>query len=300
MKVIMPIKVTPEDIVFTTAEDTDPLWSADATYSKSQRVIYDGRDGPSVYQSVADGNAGNKPDVSPDDWVRRGSTARWAPFDDSVSTVALTEGGYLCRFRLSKRFESIALLGLQGAGAIVRVFNARGELAIERQVDLRGNRNTTGWKSYFFGEFSPRRDVTIRNIPPLGRGLLVEVEVTGQGMAGVGEISAGMELDFGCVEHGVTHGTRNWRRIESNLFGDERLVKVGKAKRNSAQIRIPKNKHRAISNQLTEIEDLTAVFIGSEDPDYEPLVVHGYLERWEILIDYPKYSLVSLSINGRK
>lgn len=300
MKVIMPIKVRPEDIVSSTAVDTEPLWAKDETYAKGVRVQFDGTDGPSIYQSVADGNTDNQPDISPDDWGRYGSTKRWAPFDESVSTPALSEDGYTTSFVLNGRFEAIALFGLRGAKAQVRVFNKSDEVAFEREVELRGDRLTVGWKSYFFGEFSPRRDVVIRNIPPLGRGLRVEVKVLGQGSVGLSEILAGMVLDFGCVERGVTHGTRTWHRVQVSPFGDELLKRVASAKRNNPQIRIPKNKHRAISSWLTDLENVVAAYIGSEDPDYEALIVHGYLEKWEILIDYPIYSLVSLHINGLK
>lgn len=300
MKVIMPVKVNPDDIVDASVIDLEPAWDASHPYSKGERVVFDGRDGPSIYQSVGEGNEGNQPDISPDDWGRYGSTRRWAPFDDSVSTAALSEDGYTCSFRVSSRFEAIALFGLRGSRVQVRIFNKSDELIFEREEDLRGNRLTTGWKSYFFGEFSPRRDVVLRNIPPFGRGLLVEVEVFGVGLTGLSEISVGMVLDFGCVEFGVTHGTRTWHRVQASPFGDELLQRVASAKRNNPQIRIPKRKHRAITGWLTDLESKVAVYIGSDDPDYEALIVHGYLEKWEILIDYPTYSLVSLNINGLK
>lgn len=299
MKVIRPIKIKPSDLIESTAIDTTPDWDINQTYQHGDRAVFEDEFGPSIYQSTQKNNKGNVPDQSPDDWVRRFATNWWAPFDGTVSTASMSENGYKCTFQPKGRFESIAIFGLRGVDVKIRVKLGDNEV-FTKDVSLRGNRVTTGWKSYFFGEFDPVRDIVVRGIPPVGRSSIVEVEVVGVGQVGVGEILVGMFLDMGVVEHGAEHGSRSFTRITQNPFGDETLLKIKGAKRNSYQLRIPKNRHRLITNWLVELDGVSAVFIGSDDPDYEAFVVLGYLKDWFIAVDYPKYSLANIQINGLK
>lgn len=301
MKVIKPVPILPASIIDSTATDSEPLWDVEATYERGAQVIYEGKDGPSIYQSAAGGNRGLHPDRNPDDWVRRRPTNRWAPFDGVASRTSTSEDGFSVQFAPGARFEAVALFGLKGVRAKITVTIPSAETPVfEREVSLRGDRITTSWKEYFFGGFNYISDIVIRGIPPYGAGAVVCVEVFGSGQVGVGEILLGMVREIGCVEYGARHGIRDYTQIKENEFGDTLIVKGAHAKRSNLTLYIEKSKHRAATKILTEITGIPAVYIGSEDPQYEALVIFGYVKDWEISIDHPTVSSITMQINGLK
>ena len=300
MKVIRPAKITPGFILSSSAlENTEPDWVSDDVYTKGARVLYtDRRHGPSVYQSAGDENTGNRPDVSPDDWVRVGPTNSWAPFDGSATTIAETEGGFECSFRVSEMFNSLAFFEVYGAKLTVEVRLEEGiEPIFTHEQNLIDNSMVVDAYTYCFAPFDYIRDGIIKGIPPY-HNAIVALTIEGEGRTGIGEIIIGTIAELGCTEYGATHGIRDYSRIHEDDFGNRYMQQGSWAKTNDLQIFVEKGKHRYVSRILTELRSVPTVFIGSENPQHEPLIVFGSIKDWRGIIQYPTKTLINIEIQG--
>lgn len=301
MKIISPVKITPEMIVSTTAVDTEPVWVASSTYTKGGRAIYDGKDGPSVYQSVAGGNRSNPPDSSPDDWVRVGPTNKWALFDGSASTLSRSEDGFEIAFQTGEAVDSLAFFEAQGESITVTMtIEPDNEVVFEQTIPLLNDVMIFDWYTYFFEPFDFIRDGLVKNIPPYGSTATIHIRVEGVGEAGVGEIVVGTLTEIGETERGAKHGIRDYSRVKEDDFGNIYLQQGAWAKRGDFSIFVDKARLRYVSRTLTDLRGTPIVIIGSDDPDYEPLIIFGFIKEWLNAIDYPSKSLLNLDIQGLK
>lgn len=301
MELIRPVKMTPDMIVSTTAVDTEPEWASGETCSKGARRIYNGKDGPSVYQSAADGNEGHQPDASPDDWVRVGPTNRWALFDGSASTLSASENGFEIAFQPGEAVDSLAFFEVQGTSITVKMtIEPDNEVVFQRTIPLLNDAMIVDWYTYFFEPFDFIRDGVIKGLPPYGSGATIYVSVEGGGEVGVGEIVTGTLTEIGETERGAKHGIRDYSQVKEDTFGNVYLQQGAWAKRGDFSIFVDKARLRYVSRTLTDLRGTPIVIIGSDDPDYEPLIIFGFIKEWLNAIDYPSKSLINLDIQGLK
>ncbi len=57
-------------------------------------------------------------------------------------------------------------------------------------------------------------------------------------------------------------------------------------------------KLRYVSKLLSDIRATPTVWVGSEDPQYEPLVIFGFYKDYTVDITYPTASLTRIEIEG--
>lgn len=300
MNVIRPVKMTPDMILSSTAlENTEPDWLAQTTYTQGARVIYlDRKHGPSVFQSAGNENKGSVPDRSPDDWVRVGPTNRWAMFDGSASTLSESEGGFECSFRVSEMFNSVAFFEIYGTKLIVTARLSEEEHPFfTHEQNLIDNSMVVDAYTYCFSPFDYIRDGVIKGVPPFYN-VIVTVSIEGQVRTGVGEMIVGEMVELGCTEYGATHGIRDYSRIHEDDFGNRYMQQGNWAKTSNLQVFVDKGKHRYVSRILTELRATPTVFIGSENPQHEPLIVFGSIKDWRGIIQYPNKTLINVEIHG--
>lgn len=299
MELIRPVKMTPDMIVSTTAVNTEQEWTSSDTYTKGERRIYNGNRGPSVYQSAIDGNKDNQPDKSPDEWVRVGPTNQWALFDGSASTLSKSEDGFEISFIPGEMVDSLAFFEVKGTEITVSVtIDPDDEVVFERTILLLNDAMIVDWYAYFFEPFDFIRDGLIKDIPPYGSTATIHVRIEGVGETGVGEIVIGTLTEIGETEHGASHGIRDYSRAKEDDFGNVHLQQGAWAKRADFSVFVDKARHRYVSRVLTELRSVPTVFIGSDDPDYEPLILFGFIKDWRNAVNYPTKSLINLDIQG--
>lgn len=300
MKVIRPVEIKPDDILHSTAPDnTEQAWSKSKSYARGERVIfYTERFGPSVYQSAGDDNKENAPDRSPDDWVRVGPTNRWAMFDGSASTLSESKGGFECSFQVTEMFNSLAFFEIYGTKLIVTAkLKDSSELFFTHEQSLIDNSMVVDGYTYCFAPFDYIRDGVIKGVPPF-YDVVLTLRIEGESRTGVGEVIVGNLADLGCTQYGATHGIRDYSRIHEDDFGNRYMQQGNWAKTNDLQVFVDKGKHRYVSRVLTELRAKPTVFIGSEIPQHEPLIVFGSIKDWRGVIEYPTRTLVNIEIQG--
>lgn len=302
MKLIRPVEITPSMIASTTAVDSEAKWTVSSTYAKGERRIYHGNRGPSIYQSVIGGNQGNQPDMSPDEWVRVGPTNVWAPFDGSASTISNSQDGYEISISMTEMFDTMAFFEAHGNEIQIKVTldYENDEVVFDKTIGLQDDSRIIDWYAYFLADFDFLRDGVVQDIPPYGAGATVHIKVTGVGFTGVGEILLGTMVEIGEVEMGATHGIRDYSRVKEDDFGNVTMQQGGWSKKANMLLFVDKSMHRYASRTLTDLRHIPTAFIGSDDPDYEPLIIFGFIKDWGAEVQYPTKTLINIEIQGLK
>lgn len=108
-------------------EDDYPEWASGTTYANGDRVISVASH--SVFESTADSNTGNDPDVAanvvPDTgkWVRVGSTNRWRAFDRSIGQSVSRSGSIKYTLECTTMITAIGLKGIRASSVRLRIVN---------------------------------------------------------------------------------------------------------------------------------------------------------------------------------
>lgn len=292
MKVIKPVVIDDSKLVSSSVPETDYAEYDNAVdYLVGQRVKYV----HVVYECVQTPNVGNAPDLSPLYWAQIGPTNRWLMFDQEVSTQTVADDeitvvvtpGY---------FNSMALLGLDGTRLDIEVRNgAGGEVVYEQTVHLDAA-IIINWYEYFFEPKDLRVQTVFTGIPPYG---LAYVTVTISGIqVKCGSLIFGTSYDVGETQHGASVGIIDFSRKETTETGAARLNKRKFSRRSTTQLMLDNAVLSKVYKLLSGLRATPCVWIGSDDPTYEPLVIFGFYRDFSIDIAYPTASYCSLEIEG--
>jgi hypothetical protein len=154
------------------------------------------------------------------------------------------------------------------------------------------------WYMYFFEPYDFRRDVVLTNIPPYSTAVInISIVNTGSTSA-IGNVVLGNIAELGGTQYGVGVGIRDYSIKETDDFGNTTFLVRAFSKRMQAQVFLNNSSLNYVVRTLTSLRAVPAVWIGSESPELEPLIVYGFYRDFNIDISYPTSSLCSIEIEG--
>lgn len=290
MKILKPVKINEGNIESSNTSEDFPDWSA-GSYSENDTVVHN----LSIWESLSNDNT-DEPSESSLEWLRIGPSNFWAMFDSSVSTQTVKSSGSLVvELRLSDVINSIALLNLSGNKLTVEIEDDIDGLVYEKEVELDAT-VILDWQMYFFEPTLQLRDIVLTDLPLYG-GALIRITIESDDVA-IGELLLGRTYEVGGTQYGLNFGVRDYSVKETDSFGRTFFRERDFSKRMSPTVFIKNSSLNFTSRLLTDIRATPTVFIGSEDPRFEPLIVYGYLRDWGIEIPYPEDSLLRLEVEG--
>lgn len=296
MKAIRPITILSSDIISTTAVETVPAYNAGTNYAVGARVLFQ----DFIYESLQTPNTGNTPSTSPTFWLRVRPSNPTAMFDSTVSTQTTANSSLVVNIKINSAINSVAFLNITSASLLrVRLIDKSvtpNIVVFDRSINLDAS-IVTDWYEYFFSDFELRSDLVITDIPPYGNSQL-EVTLTGAGTVGIGLLMVGTTFDLGLTRLGVSVGIRDYSVKETDQFGSTIFVQRDFSKRMSPTVFVENTRLNAVTKVLTKLRATPTVFIGSEEAEFESLIVFGFLRDWNIEIPYPNNSLLSLEVEG--
>lgn len=292
MKVIKPITVTNSMLVSSTLpEDDYPPYDPLIDYTVGNRVVYQHQ----IYECVETPNIGHTPGVSPQYWAAIEPTNRWLMFDQEVGTQSVADG-QMTVVVTPGYFNSIALLGIDGTSLHIEVRNgAGGDVVYERTVALDAA-IITNWYEYFFEPKDLRVQTIFTGIPPYGLAY-VTVTISGE-RTKCGSLIFGSAYDIGGTRYGASVGIIDFSRKETSAAGVASLNKRKFSRRCSAPLMLENFVLSKVYKILSDLRATPCVWIGSDDPTFEPLVVFGFYRDFSIDIEYATTSYCSLEIEG--
>jgi hypothetical protein len=294
MKVISPITLTSGMITSSNAVETYSNYAAGTTYALGAKVIY----GNFTYESLVSSNVGNQPDISPTKWLEIGPSNKWAMFDNRVDTQTTRATPLDVVITPSAVINSLALLNMDATSVIIDITDgANGPSIYSNTINL-DDTSILDWYMYFFEPYDFRRDVVLTNIPPYSTAVInISIVNTGSTSA-IGNVVLGNIAELGGTQYGVGVGIRDYSIKETDDFGNTTFLVRAFSKRMQAQVFLNNSSLNYVVRTLTSLRAVPAVWIGSESPELEPLIVYGFYRDFNIDISYPTNSLCSIEIEG--
>lgn len=297
MKLIKPHLITDSMMVSSSVAENDyPAWVSGTSYALGDKVIRIGVH--KVFQRYAAGSSTVAPELDPTVWQDIGPTKKWAPFDNVVGTLAT--GASPLNYTLRTGFtDSLALFELSGRYVDVVMKDATGGTVVyEKRIDLEVTDIETIF-DWFFTELDLRTDIVITDLP--GQYASAELSVTltaTSGNASVGVMKPGIITDLGETQYGASVGIDDYSRKDRDAFGNTVIVPRAYSKRGSFTLMTTLGSFNRIYRTLAALRATLCVYIGTEEPGYEPLLIYGFFKSFNIEIPYLNYHLCSLEIEG--
>ena len=280
-------------LISTTATETYPTYSSATTYTLGSVVVYNTR----LYESLVSSNIGNQPDTSPTKWLNISPDNKHAMFDSEVNTQTVATSSLTVVISPGKIIDSLAILNIVGTSLDVQIKDGpSGPIIYSKTINLDGSL-IADWYNYFFSEFDYLDTVVLTDIPPYSTSYIT-ITLTGGSNVKIGSCVYGSIAEIGDTSLGVNFGIVDYSIKETNEFGNTTFVKRPFSKRMEPQVYVENSKLRIVNKILEEIRSTPTVWIGSEIPGYEPLIMFGFFRDYSIDISYPSFSMLSLSIEG--
>jgi hypothetical protein len=229
-------------------------------------------------------------------WADKGKTNRWAMFDGEISTptalasplTVVLKPGYV---------NSVGLFGLEGLSLDVTVRNGlAGDIVYARTLSLDGT-VITDWYQYFFEPSVQLGEVVLSDLPPYGDAHITTT-ISGGGAVQCGDMSVGTFYDLGDTQYGASVGITDYSRKDTSATGVTTLNKRAYSKRMSAQMQLNTTQINKVQRVLAGLRATPCIWIGTDTPGYEPLIVFGFYRDFSIDIPSFALSLCSLEIEG--
>lgn len=252
-----------------------------------------------VHRATAAPNLNKNPPNYPDFWLDVGASNRWAMFDDVVGTVTTDPVEIDFTLQLAGRVDSLALFNLTNAVSVQIIVTVTPEGEVYNETfDLTAADGIVDWYSWFTEEILRQTNFLATDLPAYSDPT-VRVIVTGTGTAdlSVGNFAVGRQFNFGRTLHdGAQVGILDYSRKEADDFGNYSIVQRAFSKRGSFKTRIARGQVDAIQNVLSQYRATPAVYSASSL--YGATLIFGFFREFNVEIDYPQESLVSIDIEG--
>jgi hypothetical protein len=302
MRVIPPIEITDALLTSSTAAEPGPgetAWNAATSYALGQLAIRSTTH--RVYEAVAIGVDAGLPESTPSRWLDVGPTNQFAMFDLLRNSATVVASPLIVVLTPGRRVTSI---GLQGVIAELCVIESRvgGVLKYTSTQNL-SRRRTTGWFSYFFGEFGNNPSVVRFDLPPFGGAEITVTLSSTSGNVSCETLVIGNSVDVGELQISAQSDALNFSVFERDNFGTLcRLIPRRSVPKPVLKTFIPKSRAGRLYALRDELNAVPALWSGLDDDTehgyFELVLVFGIYKRFLIDMDYPEHAVVTFELEG--
>lgn len=262
MVMIAPMEVTPAHMLGSNVPETDaPLWTASGTVSAGQRRVHQ----TAVWEAVTT-NSGSEPREGSKDWARFGATNRWRAFDQQLQNSSAQAERLSWRVAVTRPVDTVALMKPQGATARVTMRDGAGRIVARQERTIAGTQEIKTLHDFFFGEREVQAEIVFDGLPVTRVGE-IEVEIFSPGRtASVAQVVIGRREVLGRAGTGLEIGFEDYSRIETDAFGNRRIVRRAAARLADYRIGIARgNEERVL--RLLERQRARPALYAALDPD---------------------------------
>lgn len=302
--IITPTKLTDAMLVSSTAPEADfAVWAAGTFAVGAKRIMTTGIH--RIYECLlahTSTDASGAPNLNTSGtapkWLEIGPTNKWAMFDDKIGTVSTLESPLTVVINPGP-VSGLALLELKGRTAEVTLKDQSGGTVVySRTVDLDGT-IVTSFFDWFFAEFAQQTDLTLTDLPSQFFNGELTVSVTSTaGAVSCGVCLVGKVSSLGQTQQGATIGIISYSVKQTDAFGNLTIVKRQNSKRGSFRMIVEKADLNRVYRTLAAADSVLCIYVATEAPGYEPLILYGIWRDFNLDVSYPDYVLTSIEIEG--
>jgi len=298
--VINPIQITDALLISSTAAETDyAIYNSATTYALNQYCI--STTTHRIYQSVAAGNLGNDPTNvnnqvgTPAWWLDVSPTNKWKIFDGQSSSQTVVASPLTVVLHPGF-FNAIYLGNIIADNIAVTVKDAPGGNVIYSYSAAAENSQPLDYYEHFFSQFRPQMDFIAEGIEPHSTAELT-VTLTSSGNVACGLFAIGDLQPLGQTLYGVEVTPKTYSYINIDAFGNNQIVRRKAAKDLMVNARIDLVDADYVTDVLTQMQDIPAVWIASDDSSHRSARAFG-LCKGKITFDNPLTCSLNLNIQG--
>ena len=295
LRVLRPVPILPEHILATNVPDTDVnAWVSGTTYSIDDQV----KVGYKVYRSLIDTNTGNDPTAPANikKWSQSGVINRMRPFDEKLSTKTKQSTSITYTIKPPSAITALVLKGVTGATDATVKMIEDGSVIYNRSERMYGVPAESGLWYWLFGAKEEVADANYFNMPT---SLTATVEVTIDGSAdlAVGVIAMGNIKDYGrYVLQGSSAGVENFAINGYDEWQEPVRTELSWAKTATLDLMLRQSDVDSMQKMIAKAGFSPSIWIGSEK--YEALNIYGYVENFDMTINWGDVHSARLTIKG--
>ena len=236
-------------------------------------------------------------------WIDLGPTNRWAMFDSMISTgtsLVTSVGSPALQVTVSPGIcNGVAVMDVTGVASVTCQMYDGATLVFSQTKPL-DNTFISDWYQYFFEPYDVYSDLLFGPLPPYPSATVVlTFTPTSVGTTvSCGAALYGNTVEIGEVKYGASAGITDWSRKETDDFGITTLVERNFSKHTSYNIMVANAQLRRVFSTLAALRATPAVWIATDAYELTPLNAFGFPADWGIVVEYPNYSTINLSIEG--
>lgn len=283
MNILIPLKIT--EAMISSSSIAEPaagetVWASGGTYAIGDRRIR--TQTHRIYECVqAVSGSSTAPESDAAHWLDAGPTARWAAFDNYVSTqsASATSLSYVLRPGF---FDSIALYGLTGISLQIVLKDAPGGTVVRNESVLLQN-DPLDWWDWAFGPPSSISKWFVKGLTPYAD---PELSITvsaaagdpvGIGMVVVGSLTPMVDSDvsWGGTQQGATADPTTWSYIKTDEYGNTTIVRRRSGTDTRFKVAMPRDRADYVIDLVQRVLDVPAAWIATDADGYQGLNVFG-------------------------
>ncbi len=303
MKFVVPHEIAPAHI----AESNIPVndyaeYDPEVTYANLAWVRITTGGLNRIYQSVNDGNIGNNPlledmdpEVVPKHWAYAGSTNNWALFDPR-SGASQAENGIDITLQNLGRVQAIALLGITATDIEITVLDSEGNAIYHHAQDLLDSTMVGGYWDWFYLPRRQMNDIVLDDLPIYLTATIRIVIKNAGSMASIRNLVLGRVQEIGGTRYGAEVSILSYGIKKRDVFGNLYLKKRATSRRNALDVWVDAIFVDELTKLLEEYDAVPLVWIGA--PGYQSLIIYGIYIKARTVISLPRYSVLTIDIEG--
>lgn len=301
MRVTIPTAITDAMLTSTNVtEDDYGEWDNSTDYAAEEYVIVTGTT-HKVYRAVQASGPGNGGAVDPttdtdsSHWLEYFATNRWKPFDNRSAVQCVRSNTITYTFGSLGLVDGVALYGLDATEANLTITRDAVE-EYNQTISLENDDAVLDWYDYFFEPITYRDRMEFPEVPPYSDAVyVVTINKTGD-TAKVGQIVLGRKRNIGESLYSPRLGFLDFSTKETGPDGSAYLLQRQFRQTVDYEVKIPESAAGRIFALLADLRATPVGWSAGDDTDQLGTTVFGYLDNFDILIEKPQYTELSLKV----
>lgn len=291
-RVIRPMTITPEKLVYSNVPEDDYTAWAPGTYPVDAWVMHNHRVWQALRETTKEPGAAD----AANDWNDGGATNRWRMFDEKVGTQTEHLGGIVVELQADQFVDSIALLNVFANSVKVQMIDPDEGVVFERTVST-FDAGVKNWWQYFFKPIRRRTDVVIDDLP-LYAGVTVRIEliVPEETAARLGSLILGTRFEIGCARWGSSVSIRDFSVKDFDEYGNVTVVQRPFSKRPELDLIIDTDRVDEVMEELSALRSIPCVYIGNSK--FTTTIAYGFYHELLTVLSGPTVSECTLTIEA--
>jgi hypothetical protein len=296
MRIIRPFIVDDAAFVSSNIPETDyAAYSALTNYALGNRIISITANSHLIYESLANGNLGN-PLSDTTKWLLVGNTNRWKPFDNSVQSQASMPDIMEYELVIDERMDSVVFLNVSAATARIQMTDAIDGVVYDETYNLVSTSGINDWYAYFFEPIVRLTDLAVTDLSPYVNSTInITLEDSGNDVL-LGALIMGLQRNVGKTLYGAKVGITDYSVKTQDSFGNYEVLQRSYRKRSEMTVSIQSALVDELQIILAGLRAIPSVYIGTST--YSSTVIFGFFRDFDVTIEYPTHSLLTINLEG--